>query len=187
MTYQTTISKEYTFEGKGLHSGRIARMRLKPAPADTGILFIRDDIAPDAVIRALATNVSSTARSTTLTEGGASVQTIEHLLSALTGLGVDNVIVEIDNVEAPILDGSAKPYVEAITADGLKTLDAPRKYIEIDRVYEWTNPETGAFLRIEPAESTEYRLKIDFNSKVMGIQEANWNPSMDYAVEIGPC
>lgn len=187
MIYQTTIKKQYTFEGKGLHSGKIAKMTIKPAAAGTGIRFIRVDLGPDAVIEALATNVSSTARSTTLSQGEASIQTIEHLLSALTGLGVDNVEVEIDNVEAPILDGSAKPYTDAISADGLQTLDQPRKFIEIDRVFEWTNPETGAFLKIEPSESTDYNLKIDFNSKVMGIQEAHWNPSLDYALEIGPC
>ena len=187
MTYQTTIKKEYTFEGKGLHSGKISKMKLKPAAAGTGIRFVRVDIGPDAVVEALATNVSSTARSTTLSQGEASIQTIEHLLSALTGLGVDNVEVEIDNVEAPILDGSAKPYTDAICADGLQILEEPRKFIEIDRVFEWTNPETGAYLRLEPSETTEYNLKIDFNSKVMGVQQAHWNPSVDFATEIAPC
>lgn len=187
MTYQTTLKREYSFRGKGLHSGKVANMTLKPACADSGIRFIRTDIGPEAAIEALATNVSSTERSTTLSQGNASITTIEHLLSALTGLGVDNATIEIDNVEAPILDGSAGPYVEAITADGLETLDVPRKYIELDHVIEWKNPDTGAYLRIEPSDTTEFNVEIDFNSKVIGIQKAQWTPDMDYAREISPC
>ena len=131
MMQQQTLRKEYGFEGKGLHSGKVARMTIKPAPADYGICFVRVDIGDDAVVRALAENVSSTARSTTITEGGVSVGTIEHLLSALTGMGVDNARIEIDNVEVPILDGSAKPYIDAIWKDGFVQQDAPRKYVEL--------------------------------------------------------
>ena len=103
MQLQQTLIKTYTFEGKGLHSGKNARMAVSPAPIDTGIRFIRTDIGADAYVDALAENVSNTARSTTISNGEVSVSTIEHLLSALTGMGVDNAIVEIDNVEVPIL------------------------------------------------------------------------------------
>ncbi|MDE5955816.1 MAG: UDP-3-O-acyl-N-acetylglucosamine deacetylase, partial [Bacteroidales bacterium] len=99
---QQTLRKSYSFEGKGLHTGKVAKMAICPAPVDTGILFIRTDIGPDAAVEALAENVSNTARSTTISKGEASVSTIEHLLSALTGMGVDNAIIRIDNVEVPI-------------------------------------------------------------------------------------
>ena len=155
MKKQNTLKREYAFSGKGLHSGRPVTMTLKPAPVNTGIRFVRTDIGPDATIDALAENVSSTARSTTISSGEATVGTIEHLLSALTGLGVDNVLVDIDSAEVPILDGSAKPYVEAIAPDGLAGQDAPRHYVTLKETVEYKNPETGAFLRIEPADIRE--------------------------------
>ena len=131
MQLQQTVKKSYSFEGKGLHTGKVARMTINPAPVNTGIRFRRTDIGEDAYVDALAENVSNTARSTTISNGEASVSTIEHILSALTGMGVDNVLIDIDNVEVPILDGSAKPYIDQMWADGFETQDAPRKYIEI--------------------------------------------------------
>ena len=113
---QHTLKKACKFEGKGLHTGVHSRMTVLPAPIDTGIIFKRTDLGADATVRALAENVSNVARSTTISENGNSVVTIEHIMSALTGLGVDNAIIEIDNAEVPILDGSARIYVEAFLA-----------------------------------------------------------------------
>ena len=124
--HQQTLKKNYSFEGKGLHTGKPVRMTLAPAPAGSGIRFVRTDIGPDAFVDALALNVSNTARSTTLTQNGVNVITVEHILSALTGLGVDNALISLDNEEVPILDGSAKLYCEAILADGLCEQDAER-------------------------------------------------------------
>lgn len=186
MQLQQTLRKSYLFEGKGLHTGRVARMTVSPAPADTGIVFKRTDIGEDALVEALAENVSSTARSTTISKGDASVSTIEHILSALTGMGVDNALIEIDNVEVPILDGSAKPYIEAIWKDGFQEQDAPRKYIELKETVEVVN-EKGSIVRLEPADDFYYDIKIDFNSKVLGVQHAQWDASVVYAEEIGVC
>ena len=186
MQLQQTLKKCYSFEGKGLHTGRVAKMTIKPAPADTGIRFRRTDIGEDAYVPALAENVSSTARSTTISCGEASVTTIEHIMSALTGMGVDNAIIDIDNVEVPILDGSAKPYIDAIWHDGFETQDAPRRYIELKEAVEIHN-EKGSVVRIEPAEEFSYDIKIDFNSRVLGIQHAVWDDSTVYAEEIGTC
>ena len=186
MQLQQTLRKSYLFEGKGLHTGRVARMTVSPAPADTGIVFKRTDIGEDALVEALAENVSSTARSTTISKGDASVSTIEHILSALTGMGVDNALIEIDNVEVPILDGSAKPYIEAIWKDGFQEQDAPRKYIELKETVEVVN-EKGSIVRLEPADDFFYDIKIDFNSKVLGVQHAQWDASVVYAEEIGVC
>ena len=186
MQYQQTLNKSYSFEGKGLHTGKVAKMTVGPAPVDTGIVIRRTDIGQDALVEALAENVSSTARSTTISRGEASVSTIEHIMSALTGLGIDNAFIDIDNVEVPILDGSAKPYIDAMWKDGVKVQDAPRRYIEIDKVIEVTN-EKGSVVRIEPAEEFSYDIKIDFNSRVLGVQHAIWDPSVVYAEEIGVC
>lgn len=186
---QQTVGKSYSFEGKGLHTGKVSRITVNPAPVDYGIRFRRTDIGEDAIIDAVAGNVSSTARSTTISKDDISVMTIEHLMSALTGMGVDNAIVDIDNVEVPILDGSAKPYIDAMWQDGkgIVEQDAPRKYLELASSVEIKNEETGAYVRIEPADVPSFDLTIDFNSKVLGVQSAHWDPSVTYAEEIGIC
>ena len=187
MQLQQTLRKDYSFEGKGLHTGKVARMTVCPAPVDTGIRFIRTDISEDAVVDALAENVSNTARSTTISNGEASVSTIEHIMSALTGMGVDNAIIRIDNVEVPILDGSAKPYIDAIWNDGFEQQDAPRRYVELKETVEIVNKEKGSLVRIEPAEDFSYDILVDFNSRVLGVQHAVWTPEVNYAEEIGIC
>ena len=186
---QHTVGKSYSFEGKGLHTGKVSRITVSPAPVGYGIRFRRTDIGEDAVIDAVAENVSSTARSTTISKGDMSVMTIEHLMSALTGMGVDNALVDIDNVEVPILDGSAKPYIDAIWqgGKGIVEQDAPRKYLEITAPVEIKNEETGAYVRIEPADMPSFDLTIDFNSRVLGVQTAHWDPSVSYTEEIGIC
>ncbi len=187
MQFQQTLRKNYSFEGKGLHTGKVAKMVVMPAPVNTGIVFRRVDLDGCPQVEALAENVSNTARSTTIAKGQASVSTIEHVLSALTGLGVDNAIIEIDNVEVPILDGSAKPYIDAMWADGFEQQDAPRHYIEIKETIEVRNDESGSLVRIEPADEFSYDIMVDFNSRVLGVQHAQWNPSVVYAEEIGVC
>lgn len=182
---QRTLKKTYAFEGKGLHTGCYSHLSLKPAPADTGIVFVRTDL--NLEIPALAQYVSKTSRSTTITKGKASVSTIEHVMSALTGLGVDNAYVEVDNREVPILDGSARLYAEAVAPDGLQEQDAERKWLTLDRAVELKNPKTGSYVRIIPSDELSYEVTIDFNSKVLGVQTVTWNPDMDYASEVAPC
>lgn len=184
--FQNTLTRSYTFSGKGLHTGKISTITINPAAPDTGIRFLRTDLGPDAFVDALAENVSSTARSTTVSCGDASVMTIEHLLSAMTGLDVDNVLVEIDGPEVPILDGSAKPYIDEIAPDEVAVQDKERKYIEIDREFCLTN-EKGAKVLVSPAEDFSYDIKIDFNSRVMGVQTAHWDAEVDYKTQIGVC
>ena len=184
---QNTLKKEYIFEGKGLHTGLISKMVLCPAPENYGISFRRVDLGEDAVIPALAENVSSTARSTTISCGAAEVHTVEHILSALTGLGVDNALIEIDNAEVPILDGSARPYVEAISRDGLREQFSPRTLVEIPSVVEVRDEKTGSWVRIEPARHPQYEITVDFGSKILGVQNAKWDGSDAYLKEIAPC
>ena len=182
---QTTLKKSYKFEGKGLHTGRYSYVCLKPGPVDSGIVFLRSDLG--IAIPAIARNVSSTARSTTLKCGRASVRTVEHVLSALTGMGVDNAIVEINGREMPILDGSAKPYVEAIAADGLKELNAERRWVELKKDVLVRNARTGGWIKIEPADRFSIDLTIDFKSSVIGRQTVSWSLEDDYLTEIAPC
>ena len=183
---QQTLLKTYDFEGKGLHTGKYAHVTLRPAPADTGIVFVRTDLG-GLRVPALAENVSGTSRSTTISCGKASVGTIEHLMSAFTGLGVDNAIVEIDNKEMPILDGSARFYAEAISADGLQEQDAERRWLTFDHEIRIENKKTGSYIVITPSEEPSVQLTIDFNSRALGVQTVTWTPGTDFSTEIAPC
>lgn len=182
---QRTLKKTYTFEGKGLHTGCYSHLSLKPAPVGTGIVFVRTDLGLE--VPALAQYVSKTSRSTTITRGKASVSTIEHIMSALTGLGVDNAYVEVDSREVPILDGSARLYAEAVAPDGLQEQDAERKWLTLDREIELKNSKTGSYIKVIPSDELSYEVTIDFNSRVLGVQTVTWSPDMDYASEVAPC
>lgn len=184
---QKTLSLEHKFQGKGLHTGQVANMVVKPAPEGAGIVFHRVDLGPGAYVHAIATNVSSTARSTTISEGKASVSTIEHLMSALSGMGVDNALIEIDNVEVPILDGSARPYVEAFLKGGFVEQDAAKRYITLPREVEVRDEKTGAYIKAVPSDSPSIDLTVDFGSRILGVQHAVWNESVDYATQLAPC
>jgi len=184
---QQTLKKCYSFEGKGLHTGKYATVTLKPAPEDSGIIFKRTDIDRHAIVHAIASNISSTERSTALTENGVTVMTVEHVLSALTGLGVDNAFVEVDNIEMPILDGSARKYSILIGKDGLDEQNAERRCLSLKETVEVKDEKTGSYVRIEPAGSLSYDITVDFNSRVLGVQNAGWDPSVNYIHEIGPC
>lgn len=184
--YQHTVYNTYEFEGKGLHTGLMSKVRIKPASEDTGLTFIRTDL-DGVVIEALAENVTNTARSTTISKNGAEVHTIEHIVSALTGMGVDNAIIEIDNCEVPILDGSASYYVKAIAKDGIRQQKAERKYINISEPIEIKDEKSGSYVMIEPADRPSFDVTIDFGSKVLGVQTAHWDESVDYATQVGVC
>lgn len=183
---QHTLKKSYYFEGKGLHTGTYAHMKLMPAPADTGIKFRRTDLKYRPIIIAVAENVSNTARSTTISYKETVAVTIEHIMSCLTGLGVDNAIVELDNIEVPIMDGSARYFVEAIQADGLQNQGVPRKYLELSDVVEIQDENSGSWIRVEPASAPSIDVTVDFGSRIIGVQNVHWNMGVDYATEIGP-
>ena len=184
---QHTLKKTYYFQGRGLHTGTYAHMKLLPAPAGSGIRFRRQDLRSKPVIEALAENVTNTARSTTISLNEAVVVTIEHIMSALTGLGVDNALIELDNIEVPILDGSARLYCEAILKDGLEDQGVPRQYIDIPQSLEIRDDRRGSWVRIDPSAAPSADITVDFNSKILGIQSAHWDGNTDYAHEIGVC
>jgi UDP-3-O-[3-hydroxymyristoyl] N-acetylglucosamine deacetylase/3-hydroxyacyl-[acyl-carrier-protein] dehydratase len=182
---QQTLKTRYSFEGRGLHTGKYAHLTVGPASEGYGIRFVRTDLGVE--IPALASNITRTDRSTTISVGEVSVITIEHLLSALTGLGVDNARIEIDNDEVPILDGSAERYVRAIAPDGLQEQDAERKYIEFTEEFEVRDEQTGSWVRVTPANEMSFEVTVDFNSRVLGVQTAHWSEKADYVGQVAPC
>lgn len=184
---QHTLKREYTFEGKGLHSGLITRMTLRPAEENTGIRFLRKDIGPDAYMEALSDYVTYTERGTTLEKGLVRISTAEHLLAAFNGLGIDNVIVETDNFEVPILNGSSRPYTDAICRDGLQEQSADRVYFTIKEPIHYKDEQTGSEITVLPDDRFSVDLTIDFNSKVLGIQTYHYDESTDFVTEVAPC
>jgi UDP-3-O-[3-hydroxymyristoyl] N-acetylglucosamine deacetylase len=158
---QKTLKKNISFQGIGLHSGLNANLTIKPAEPNTGIIFKRIDIIKDNIVIPNVFNVSSAIFCTTISnEQGVSVSTIEHLMGAFYGMGIDNAIVEIDNQEVPILDGSAKLFVEAISKAGIKNSEAPIKIIKIEEKIDFIDGEKS--ISIEPSKVT---LDIDFELK----------------------
>ena len=158
---QKTINKDITFNGIGLHSGLAVTMTVKPAAPNTGIIFKRIDLKENNVVVPNLFNVSSAVFCTTISnDHGVSVSTIEHLMGALYGLGIDNALIEIDNQEVPILDGSAKLFVEAISKIGIKNSDTPIKIVKILRKIEFV--DGNKTITIEPSKIS---LDIDFELK----------------------
>lgn len=184
---QHTLNSTYTFSGKGLHTGKPVTMQLLPAPEDYGIVFQRTDLGDDVLVHARVENVIQTRRCTTLSERGVKIITAEHLLSALSAMGVDNALVQIDAAEVPILDGSARPYVEAICEHGLIEQPAERRPIVVDKPFVYEDPRSGSRIAFEPAADFSVDVTIDFKSQVIGTQQAHWDRSVDYAREIAPC
>ena len=167
---QKTISKNISFEGVGLHTGRKVSMTIKPAEPNSGIIFKRIDLKENNIIIPNIFNVSSAVFCTTISnENGASVSTIEHLMGALYGLGVDNVIIEIDSLEVPILDGSAKLFVDAILEVGLEETDSPIKVIKINNKIEFIDKEKS--ISIEPGKiNLDIDFELKYENKLIGTQ-----------------
>lgn len=164
MIKQRTLRNEIKATGVGLHSGQKVFMTLKPAPVDTGITFRRTDLNPVAEIQATAENVGETTLSTTLIENGAKVSTVEHLLSAMAGLGIDNAIVEVSAPEVPIMDGSAGPFVFLIQSAGIEEQNAPKKFIRIKKELKVEDGDKTA--RLLPFDGFKVSFKIDFDHPV---------------------
>ncbi len=184
---QTTIAEAVSITGIGLHTGLHVELIFKPAKANTGYVFRRVDMEGQPEFQALADYVVDTSRGTTLEHKGARVTTIEHVLAALVGLNIDNVIVEMNQEEAPILDGSSFFYVEILQKAGMISLDADREYFELDEVITYKNEERKTEMTIIPDSTRRISTMIDYNTKVLGTQNAELNNLSDFAKEIAPC
>ena len=184
---QQTLTSAITFSGKGLHTGCIVTMTVNPAPENTGIIFRRVDLEGQPTVPALCEYVKDTSRGTTIIKGEARVSTIEHIMSALWTLGVDNAIIDIDGPETPIMDGSAKEYTEQIIKVGLVEQKADRKYYEVTEKQVYTIPEKGVAIIIYPDDEFTVSVHVDYNSKVIGNQYATLDMFNDYVDHIAPC
>jgi UDP-3-O-[3-hydroxymyristoyl] N-acetylglucosamine deacetylase len=185
---QVTLARSVSFEGVGIHTGQVTRVTLRPAAADAGVRFLRTDVKDrDPAVPARADAVCQTRLGTVIGNGdGVSVSTIEHLMAAFCGLGVDNVLVEIDGPEVPIMDGSCRAFVEAIDEAGRRAQAARRPHIEILEPIEVTEDDKSA--RLLPAEGFEVAFEIAFDSIAIGRQNLDMVvDEMRFREDLAPC
>ncbi|MEM7571464.1 MAG: bifunctional UDP-3-O-[3-hydroxymyristoyl] N-acetylglucosamine deacetylase/3-hydroxyacyl-ACP dehydratase [Bacteroidota bacterium] len=184
---QQTIAQSISLKGVGLHTGADVNLSFEPAPVGHGIKFQRTDLEGQPTINADVSLVESTDRSTTLKKGEASVSTVEHILSALSGMSVDNVLISLDGPEVPILDGSAKPFVELIKQAGTEEQEEDRLYFVVEEPITFRDEASGSELVALPHDGFEVVCMIDFDSPVLGQQYATLRDRETYATDIAPC
>ncbi len=181
---QKTIKKNVSFKGIGLHSGKTVNLNIRPSEPNTGIVFKRIDLKSNNIVFPNFENVSNTSLNTTISnEFGVKVSTIEHLMGALFGLGIDNAVIEIDNEEVPILDGSAKEFIEKLILSGLDVSNSPIKIIKINKKVEFANE--GRFISIEPSKlSLDIDFELKYKNNLIGNQRNKVNVYKDELNEI---
>lgn len=184
---QQTLASTITLQGVGLHTGKHSTLTLKPAPENTGIVFIRTDLDGQPQIKADADLVTALDRSTTLTQNDASIGTIEHCMAALFGMDIHNAFIEVDDIEVPILDGSSKPFVDAIEKAGITTQEAEVSFYTLKEPVVYTDPERGVEIMAIPAEDYRLTVMVDYNSRVLGEQYASLDNLADFKTEIAAC
>ena len=187
MENQKTLKGEFSISGVGLHTGLAINATFKPAPAGTGIKFKRIDLEGENEIDALAENVVETSRGTVIAKGDVKVSTIEHAMSALYALGVDNCMIEISGGEMPILDGSAAPFVKEILAVGLEELEAEREYYVVRKKTEFVNEATGSKYTFIPDDDFSMTVMVKYPSVVLSNQFANLDSIADFQNEVASC
>lgn len=184
MVKQTTIKSEISLIGVGLHTGKEVKMTFKPAPVNNGYTFVRTDLEGQPIIEADANYVVNTQRGTNLEKLGVKIQTSEHVLAAFVGCDVDNVIVELDASEPPIMDGSSKYFVEAIEKVGVEEQNAERNYYVVKEVISFTDETTGSEILVMPSDDYQVTAMVDFGTKVLGTQNATLKSMSDFKTEI---
>lgn len=186
-TYQKTIKQKVSVDGTGLHTGAKVRLTFNPANVGKGFIFKRTDLPDQPEIKALANNVLSTDRGTTIGKGNVVVNTVEHVLAALVGMDMDNCLIEIDGPETPIMDGSSREFVEAIEKAGTEEQSAEREYFEITEPLRLELEEDGVELMAVPAKKYEVSVMVDYGTKVLGSQNAQLLDIADFKTEIASC
>lgn len=184
MYKQKTLKDSFSLSGKGLHTGLDLTVTFKPAPADYGYKIQRIDLESKPIIEALAENVKETMRGTVLFKGNARVSTVEHAMAALYAAGIDNCHIEVNGPEFPILDGSAKYYVESIQAVGIKEQDALKDYYAVTSKIEIQDEETGSSIILLPDDKFCANVLISFQSEVLDNQYATLENMEDFPSEI---
>lgn len=181
---QKTIAKSVTLSGTGLHTGAEVSVTFNPAAENTGIVFERTDLPGHPQIKALAEHVVDTSRNTVLEYNGARIGMVEHALSAICGLELDNILITLDGPEMPILDGSARNYLDALKTAGIATMDADREVFEIREPIVYSDEEKGVEIMALPADEFNLSVMIDYNSAVLGNQYASLPRMSDYSTQI---
>ncbi|WP_115887367.1 bifunctional UDP-3-O-[3-hydroxymyristoyl] N-acetylglucosamine deacetylase/3-hydroxyacyl-ACP dehydratase [Flavobacterium cutihirudinis] len=184
MVKQKTIKNEISLTGVGLHTGKEVTMTFKPAPINNGFTFVRVDLQGQPVIEADANYVVNTQRGTNLEKLGVKIQTPEHVLAALVGCDLDNVIIELDASELPIMDGSSKYFVEAIEKAGIEEQAASRNVYVVKEVISFTDEATGSEILVMPSDDYQVTTMVDFGTKVLGTQNATLKSISDFKDEI---
>lgn len=184
MVKQKTIQNEISLTGVGLHTGKEVKMTFKPAPVNNGFTFVRVDLEGSPVIEADANYVVNTQRGTNLEKRGVKIQTSEHVLAALVGCDVDNVIIELNESEPPIMDGSSKFFVEAIEKAGVVEQEAERNYYVVKEVISFIDEATGSEILLMPADDYQVTAMVDFGTKVLGTQNATMKNISEFKSEI---
>ncbi len=187
MVKQKTIASEITLTGVGLHTGQNVTMTFKPAPVNNGFTFVRVDIEGQPIIEADANYVVNTQRGTNLEKGDISIQTSEHVLAAFVGCDVDNVIIELNASEPPIMDGSSKYFVEAIEKAGIQEQCAERNVYVVREVISYKDEVTGSEITIIPSDEYSVTTMVDFGTKILGTQNATMNSISEFKSEIADC
>jgi UDP-3-O-[3-hydroxymyristoyl] N-acetylglucosamine deacetylase/3-hydroxyacyl-[acyl-carrier-protein] dehydratase len=181
---QTTIAKEVSLKGVGLHTGKEVLLTFKPAPENHGYAFMRVDLEGNPIIEADANYVVNTQRGTVLEKRGVRIQTCEHVLAALVGLEIDNVLIEMNESEPPIMDGSAKFFLEALEEAGVVEQDEPREVYIVKDVISYIDDETGSEITIIPSDEYQVTTMVDFGTKVLGTQNATLKHISDFKNDI---
>lgn len=184
MVKQKTIKNEITLKGVGLHTGQEVTMTFKPAPVNNGFTFVRVDLEGSPIIEADANYVVNTQRGTNLEKLGVKIQTSEHVLAAFVGCDIDNVIIELNASEPPIMDGSSKYFVDAIEKAGIVEQDAERVYYVVKEVISYTDESTGSEIILMPADDYQVTAMVDFGTKVLGTQNATMKNISEFKPEI---
>ena len=184
MVKQKTIKTEISLTGVGLHTGNEVKITFKPAPINNGFTFVRVDLEGQPIIEADANYVVNTQRGTNLEKLGVKIQTPEHVLAALVGCDLDNVIIELNASELPIMDGSSIYFVEAIEKAGIQEQEAKRNIYVVKEIISYTDEETGSEILIMPSEEYQITAMVDFGTKVLGTQNANLKNIVDFKTEI---
>jgi len=183
-TKQKTIKNEVTLSGVGLHTGKKVTMTFKPAPINYGYAFVRVDLEGEPVIEASAEYVTNTQRGTNLEKRGVSVNTSEHVLAAVVALDIDNICIEINAAEPPIMDGSSKFFIEALEKAGILEQDAEREEYIVKDVISYRDEKTGSEIILMPADNFQITTMVDFGTKVLGTQNATLTSLSDFKKEI---
>ena len=181
---QKTIKSEISLSGVGLHTGRKVTMTLKPAPTNHGYAFVRIDLEGQPVIPATANYVVNTQRGTNLEKNGVVVNTSEHVLAAVYALEIDNILIEIDAPEPPIMDGSSQFFVEALEKVGVEEQDIPREEYIVKDIISYKDPESGSEIILMPSEEYQVTTMVDFGTKILGTQNASLDTLSDFKEEI---